>query len=288
MNKEMFNQHYKDLKDSFDHFVDDEINRLDTKISPQVNTLIESMAYSLKNGGKRFRPILALMVGDLFSTPKEKILPYALSVELIHTYSLIHDDLPCMDDDNERRGLPTNHIRYGEDIALIAGDGLLTLAFEMISKSYQATPEVGLELTHLLSTTAGYQGMVGGQAIDLKAQKEGTTRESLQQLHLLKTGALIRSATEGAAIISRCSEEDKLRMREFGLLLGLAFQVADDILDHDETNPELGNFTTVIGFKETQELLNQLTEKVKSQLSSWGQEADHLRHLAQFNSNREV
>lgn len=254
--------------------------------SEEIAGLLKSMRYSAMNGGKRFRPVLSLLTGELLKQPQDGILPFALALEFVHTYSLIHDDLPCMDDDDERRGQPTNHKVFGEDIALIAGDALLTEAFYILADGYDA--DLSKSLTKLLSRAAGFRGMVGGQAIDLKAQKDGIEEVKLVLMHRLKTGALIEAAVTGAALTARADADTRARLSEFGALLGLAFQVADDILDYQSEGPEKGNFATVKGLEPTREYLRELTARAERCLIPWGDAAESLLQILRFNARRTV
>lgn len=256
---------------------------------PQVDAILElrkSMLYSATNGGKRFRPVLSLLVAELLGSTEEKVLPFAIAVELIHTYSLIHDDLPCMDNDDIRRGKPTNHKVYGEDFALLAGDALLTEAFFILADSYGDTSFLVAQLTKLLSSAAGVRGMVGGQAIDLRAGHKKFTIDELTQLHLLKTGALIRVAAEGAAVIAGAKPSQIESLQKFGEGLGLAFQVADDILDHGEKDQDARSFTGILGVEATQEYLNKLSSDIRTELRKVSPSAALLEYLVDFNQNR--
>ncbi|MCB0340877.1 MAG: polyprenyl synthetase family protein [Pseudobdellovibrionaceae bacterium] len=257
--------------------------------SSSMNRLFESMKYSLDNGGKRFRPVLCLLTAEMLGVGKERVLPFAAAVECVHTYSLIHDDLPLMDNDDERRGQPTNHIVYGEAMALLAGDGLSTAAFSTIAENYSSDPGVGLELVRVLAQAAGPLGMVGGQAIDIEALGgKVLTVDELTLTHKLKTGALIASAVEGAAVVAKVDAEDRAHLREFGEKLGLAFQLADDILDYDKNNPEASGFPSLMGLEETKKALTQLTEEMQSSLVAYGEKAHKLGSLSQYNLNRTV
>lgn len=269
-----------------DQYIQGYLKKQENHDSAEILELLNSMDYSLTNGGKRFRPVLSLLVGELFSIDPQQVLPFAMATEMIHTYSLIHDDLPCMDDDDERRGKPTNHKVFGEDIALIAGDGLLTEAFYVLADAYQDRPELAQKLTLALSKAAGHRGMVGGQAIDLKAQKEGIDQNSLTLLHRLKTGALIEVSAFGASLIAEASSEESQRLKEFGAKLGLAFQVADDILDFDESQPEKGNFATVIGLEKTRSYLDELSLQSIDCLKSWPDQSQSLKDIVHFNQTR--
>ena len=183
-----------------DNYIQEYFSSLDLPLGSAITELKESMYYSAGSGGKRFRPVLSLLVAELFSVPASRVLPFAAAVEFIHTYSLIHDDLPCMDNDDYRRGKPTNHKVYGETTALLAGDALLTEAFLAITKGYKDNGFLASQLCDLLSRAAGVRGMVGGQAIDLKAKN--LTVEELTHLHNLKTGRMIQVAAEGAAVVA--------------------------------------------------------------------------------------
>jgi Geranylgeranyl pyrophosphate synthase len=268
-----------------DQYVEKYLTEKTLPAGSAIAELRDSMKYSATNGGKRFRPVLSLLTGELFDCPAEKVLPFAMAVEFIHTYSLIHDDLPCMDNDDIRRGKPTNHKVYGEAFALLAGDSLLTEAFYVLAKHY---PQQAGELVLLLSEAAGIVGMVGGQAIDLKAGEKKFTLEELTHLHRLKTGALIRVAVEGAAVISGASADHRAKLKAFGEGLGLAFQVADDVLDHGEKDQDQRSFTGIMGLEGTKKYLAQISADTLSQLQAVGKKSPLLEGLVQFNEQRKV
>lgn len=197
-------------------------------------SLYESLRYSVYAGGKRFRPLLAIAVCEMLGGDIELVAPLCVALEWIHTYSLIHDDLPCMDDDNLRRGRPTNHVVYGEAIALLAGDALLTEAFGLIARGRldsALTPSQRVEAIECLSKAAGLLGMVGGQAADLEAEGRNLTISELESIHLRKTGALLQSSACMGVIASNGTEDDRDKVMDYALHLGIAFQIADDILD---------------------------------------------------------
>ncbi|MGE0631497.1 MAG: polyprenyl synthetase family protein [Pseudobdellovibrionaceae bacterium] len=248
--------------------------------------LLESMKYSALGGGKRFRPLLSLLMAEAFEKPQDVVLPFACAVEMIHTYSLIHDDLPCMDNDDERRGKPTNHKVYGESTALLAGDGLLTEAFHLLVSNSKSTPAATLEVVRLLAENAGVLGMVGGQSIDLSAQAQQLTRDDFYLLHQMKTGALIQVSAEGAAVLCEASPERRALAREYGRLLGFAFQLKDDLHDHSEIHPELCSYTSVLGFKKTEDLLKDTTLQAIELAKKLGDKTGHLIQLAEFNLSR--
>ncbi len=198
--------------------------------------LEDSMKYSVFSGGKRFRPILVLATGEYFGCGSEKALPFACAIELIHNYSLIHDDLPAMDDDDFRRGKPSCHKAFGEDVAILSGDALLTLAFEILSRACveaQDLPEK-VEATKEISYSAGISGMVGGQYLDIKASSDNFKWEDYQSLVYKKTGSLILASVMTGAILGKASSDEKKALKEYAENLGFAFQIRDDILDSKE------------------------------------------------------
>lgn len=269
-------------------YVENYLKSMDLSSSKAIGYLQESMLYSATNGGKRFRPVLSILTAELLGTSAERVLPFAVAVELIHTYSLIHDDLPCMDNDDIRRGKPTNHKVYGEDFGLLAGDALLTEAFYLVADSYSENGFLATQLIKLLSKAAGIRGMVGGQAIDLKAQTAVTNIEDLTLLHSLKTGALIQLSVEGAALIAGAKSSDVDFLRKFGAGLGLAFQIADDILDHGEKDQDQRSFTGYLGVAGTQDLLAKISQESLDNLHKVSTEAPLLEHLINFNQKRKV
>jgi geranylgeranyl diphosphate synthase type II len=207
--------------------------------------LSEAMRYSLEAGGKRVRPMLCLLASESVGGTAQAALGGALALEYVHTYSLIHDDLPAMDDDDLRRGKPTCHKVYGEAHAILAGDGLLTEAFRLLARDERTSPALRLEAIALLAEAAGWRGMVGGQALDLegegrpRAGEEGDLRH-IQTIHRLKTGALLRASLEMGAVLGGADAGHRAALREAGALLGLAFQIQDDILDATATEADLG------------------------------------------------
>lgn len=214
------------------------INRKDT----YQDRIFKSIDYSLFTGGKRLRPIMTLKSCQIFNDDITHSIPYALAIEMIHTYSLIHDDLPSMDDDEFRRGKPTNHMVFGEAMAILSGDGLLNLAFEVISE-YALKNSINIDdykkhtrSLQEISRYSGIYGMIGGQVVDLMANHDTMTEDKLLFMYKTKTAALIRAALVSGAIMGGASDEEIEIMREFGLNLGLAYQIRDDILDLQEDN----------------------------------------------------
>lgn len=269
---------------------------------PSALRLIESMRYSLFTGGKRFRPALALLTGEMLGVSNDRILPYACAVEMIHTYSLIHDDLPSMDDDNVRRGQPTNHMAFDEATALLAGDALLTEAFSIIAEKYANDGESGLKLVGELSRAAGAFGMIGGQVMDLAFERQqlkeqqreplkdkGVSNiEALKEMQAQKTGELIRVSVTGAAILARVSEKKFQELSEFGALLGLSFQLADDLQDFNPKDPEASGYPRWIGVKETKALMKKTSEGAFKKLLPFGEKARRLSQIIEYNLNREI
>lgn len=269
-------------------FVESYLREMNLPPGEAITELRKSMLYSATNGGKRFRPVLSLLVGELLGCSRDRILPFAVAVEFIHTYSLIHDDLPCMDNDDIRRGKPTNHKVFGEDMALLAGDALLTEAFLLLAVNYSDTTVLAAPLIRLLSEASGIRGMVGGQSIDLRAGKRKFTADELAHLHSLKTGALIRVSVEGAAMIAGAKASQIESLRRFGEGLGLAFQIADDILDHGEKDQDSRSFTGIMGFEATQSYLDEVSRKALADLHRVFVDAPLLEYLIGFNQKRQV
>ena len=250
----------------------------------EAERLAEAMAYSLEAGGKRVRPVLCMLAAEAAGGSAEQALPCAIGLEYIHTYSLIHDDLPAMDDDDLRRGKPTNHVVFGEGQAILAGDGLLTEAFQVLA-SAALPPERRIEAVAVLSEAAGWRGMVGGQSLDLLGEE--LTRsgrpyglEHLQLIHRLKTGALLRASLELGAVAAGAPPALRQAAREAGSLLGLAFQIQDDILDATSTEAEMGKrvgkdegrgkitYPLLLGLDGARRALAETTERALCQLQS--------------------
>lgn len=245
---------------------------LEIKDNPQ-KKIYEAMAYSLFAGGKRLRPVIMLMTAKMCGQNPEICLPFACSLEMIHTYSLIHDDLPSMDNDDLRRGKPTNHKVFGEAMAILAGDALLNKAFEIVSeyKMDGVSEAQVLKAISYLATASGTEGMIGGQVVDIEST--GEDLELLKYLHSLKTGALIRAAGVIGAILSGATDEEIAAIDEFCLNLGIAFQIQDDILDAYGDENELGKpigsdedngkstYITLCGLEKSVELCHQYTQK---------------------------
>lgn len=268
----------------------------------QYKVIFDSMRYSVENGGKRVRPLLTLLFCDACGGDVKKALPVAEAVEYIHTYSLIHDDLPCMDNDDFRRGKPSNHKVYGEAFALLAGDGLLTAAFERITDLHKAglySAEVAIDAVYTLSHLAGSRGMIGGQVIDLlNEDNTDADIDSLMLMDNLKTGALIEAACVMGCIVAEADEEKKKSAAEFAKKIGLAFQIKDDILDVTSTLEKLGKmagsdeqngkstYVTLLGVEKCQALVDKLTEEAMEALEVF-ENNEALKEYAEYLSKRD-
>ena len=260
--------------------------------------LRESMAYSLMAGGKRLRPVLLMAASDAVGSDGTKFLPVASALEMIHTYSLIHDDLPAMDDDDYRRGKLTNHMVYGDGIAILAGDALLTLAFSVILRQKDVPAEALLRVVDEISRAAGAEGMVGGQVLDLRAEGVRITMEELRRVHMGKTGALFHAALRSGAILAGATEEQLAALTAYADHFGLAFQITDDILDVIGTAEDIGKpvgsdernhkstYVTLTSLAEAQELARRTVEEATAALAVFGAEADFLRELVAYLVNR--
>lgn len=241
----------------------------------------EAMRYSCFPGGKRFRPFCALAACEALGQPRIKAMPVACAYEMVHCFSLVHDDLPCMDDDAERRGKPTCHIAYGEDLALLAGDALMIWAFHALTDSDVSGPVLKM-LVRDLAEASGHPGMVGGQVIDLDGQKRGSVDAAgLLAIHEAKTGALIRGAVRGGALVGGADADQLHRLSEYGKRVGLVFQITDDILDAAE-DPEPVSFPALFGMDESKRMAREAVDESLEFLSAFGPGAEPLRRLATF------
>lgn len=258
-------------------------------------SLIESMKYSLKAGGKRVRPSLVIEFAKLCGADVKKALPFACAVEMIHTYSLIHDDLPCMDDDDLRRGMPSNHKAFGEDIALLAGDALQTLAFEIMSSDKTASligDRACRKGVNALAKYAGVAGMVGGQVIDLISENKSAPIEVLREMDYKKTACLIKASCELGCICANADDSYILAASKYGECIGIAFQIVDDILDVTSSDEELGKpvgsdeqnskstYVSLLGVEKCRELANELTEQAVKALDVFGGSTSRLEQFA--------
>ena len=262
--------------------------------------IYDAMEYSLLAGGKRIRPVLTLEVCRMCGGDPALAMPFACAVEMVHTYSLIHDDLPCMDDDDLRRGKPTNHKIYGEATAVLAGDGLLTAAFETaLGEDSPLPPQRVVTAAACLARAAGAQGMVGGQVLDMAAEGRAVSRYDVEQLQKLKTGALLSAAAEMGCIVAGGSEEAQKAVRRYAQKLGMAFQVRDDMLDVEGNEATLGKPVgsdqanekttfSLLGMDDCRALVEKLTGEAVEALAPFGAErAGFLCWLAEALAGRE-
>ncbi|MDN4493347.1 polyprenyl synthetase family protein [Ureibacillus aquaedulcis] len=234
------------MTNHLEQFIDDNLSKIEAELYDLVErikapeTLKESMLYSLKAGGKRIRPLFVVAVCDLFHNKQHEALTVGAAVEMIHTYSLIHDDLPSMDNDDMRRGKPTNHVVFGEALATLAGDALNTLSFGVLARLENVDPHKKVELINMLSIASGSEGMVGGQVLDIDGESRRLNLPELEHVHINKTGAILRFSIESGAVLSDASKEEREALVEYAHHIGLAFQIQDDILDIVGTSEELG------------------------------------------------
>ncbi len=283
------NKPFEPSLENYAELIDREVD----KLLPGNNGIVcDAMKYSLENGGKRIRPMLTLEFCRVCSGEFERALPFALAVEMIHTYSLIHDDLPCMDDDDIRRGKPSCHKKFGEEYALLAGDGLLTEAFRVAVTSEKLTDAQKSRAVSLISEYAGYRGMIGGQMFDLENEGKKVSLERLKCTCALKTGALIKLACQLGCIAAGAEEIYEKAAVDFAENLGLGFQIVDDILDVTSSTDELGKpvgsdeenqkctYVSLLGIDKAQEYANELTQGAKKALEVFGDKAGFLLNLA--------
>lgn len=288
----------QDLKQAIDesrHHIDNYLTEQLNALPPVAPRLLDAMRHGLLAGGKRIRPLLVYLCGDLVGVDKDKLAPVAAAIESIHAYSLIHDDLPAMDDDALRRGLPTCHVAFDEATAILAGDALQSFAFEQLGAIQQLCPTTHIRLFQELAKAAGYQGMCSGQALDIAATGRNINIESLEQIHRFKTGALITSSIILGAIASGITKKDELsNLNDYAQSIGLAFQVQDDILDVISDTNTLGKpqgsdqaankktYPDLLGLEGAQKKANTLLEQAQSALTRLPYDTRQLSMLAEY------
>lgn len=266
---------------------------------PAQAKILEAMSYSVFAGGKRLRPILCLAAAQAVGGSAEAVLGAACSLELLHTYSLIHDDLPCMDNDDYRRGKLTNHKVFGENTAVLAGDALLTMAFEILSQDAAHDPRVVVRVVQEVAKAAGHQGMVAGQVMDLLSEHQRLTHEQIQQLHQLKTGALIEASLKTGALLSGADEEALQALTQYGQAYGLGFQITDDILDvvgdtrimgkeagRDQAQ-EKATYPALFGIEVSRKLALEAANQAKQALAKLPGDTKPLGAMADYLTQRE-
>ncbi|MCX8129031.1 MAG: polyprenyl synthetase family protein [Clostridia bacterium] len=281
--------------------IDDELNRImEVACNKEIcyeKTIYEAMKYSLLAGGKRLRPVLALAVCELLDGKMENVLPFACAVEMIHTYSLIHDDLPAMDNDEYRRGRLTNHKVFGEAAAILAGDALLNYAFELMTESPSKDENIlyaKIKAMNIIAKSSGSSGMIGGQVVDLESEGKSIGADTLEYMHRCKTGALIKAPVIASAILCNADKSEMDSLEKYAEHIGLAFQIKDDILDVEgdfnamgkEAGSDMQNqkstFITIYGLDESKRMLQRITDEAIESISIFGEKAIYLKQLAKY------
>jgi farnesyl diphosphate synthase len=280
--------------------VDGALERLLPKPHGLHKRVHEAMRYAVFAGGKRLRPFLVLSSSGLFAVERAQALRVAAAVECLHTYSLVHDDLPCMDDDDLRRGRPTTHVAFDEATAVLAGDALLTVAFEILShRDTHPSAEVRCQLIESLAKAGGNNGMIGGQMIDMEAENRSLSSDAIVLLQQMKTGALFEFSCEAGALLAQASNEDRVRLRDYARDFGLVFQITDDLLDVTGTAEKTGKsvgkdqdqgkatLVSIMGVEGARAEAEKLVSRAASALEPYGEKAKDLRELAAFLLGRE-
>lgn len=276
------------------------VNSRMLQLLPEINhstqsQLLHAMHYSALCKGKRIRPFLTLAVAEMLNANQEIALDIACALEFIHIYSLIHDDLPAMDDDDFRRGELTCHKKFDEATAILAGDTLLTYSFELLSnKNLKLSPKIKCQLINIISKAIGYEGMAGGQMLDLEAKNQKLCQEQIFKLHHLKTGKMLIAAVEIGAVLGNAKAKHKKALIKYGTAIGLAFQIRDDVLDFEEekikprNKPDHASIVNLIGIQQANSQLQTLKNSAISHLKIFDEKADLLRELAGFVVEREL
>lgn len=293
----MLKEYLKEKKSLVEKTIDEYLSEFKYPVQ-----IAEGMKYAVLNGGKRIRPILILMVLDLLGKDEKLGLPSGAALEMIHSYSLVHDDLPALDNDDYRRGKLTTHKKFGEAEGILIGDSLLTHAFNVLTeKNKDISAEKIVEIVRLTSSYAGIDGMIGGQMIDIESEGKKISLETLKYIHRNKTGKLLKLPVEIACVLADVSKDIREKLEEYADLIGLAFQIKDDILDVEGDFEKLGKpigsdaetekatYPSMIGMEKSKELLNEITERAKSIIAdNFSEERGQLlTELADFIKNRE-
>jgi geranylgeranyl diphosphate synthase type II len=278
-------------------FVDEALNRLLPNEGTYPESIHQSMRYSVLGGGKRLRPLLVIAAAETVGGGRDKVLPFAVAAELIHTYTLIHDDLPALDDDNLRRGKPTNHKVFGEAIAILAGDALLTHAFAVMTNTalMDSIPEKNiLKATNEMAKAMGSIGVIGGQVVDIESEGYPIDANTLEYVHIYKTGFLIRACIECGAILCEATPAQFNALSRYGAHIGLSFQIVDDILDIISDKEVLGKdvgsdlerdkatYPALYGLEESKRKAEQLADEAIASLKQFDERAEPLRGIARF------
>ncbi|MBN1404474.1 MAG: polyprenyl synthetase family protein [Opitutales bacterium] len=284
----------KDFKTQLQAYIDDieaAIDELLPKITSRPEILHEAMHYCMRAGGKRLRPVLLLAAAEMTGVNPKDALPAAVAVECLHAYSLIHDDLPCMDNSPLRRGRPSCHVQFGETVALLAGDALLTEAFRLLAVHYHGKPALGMSLSSALADAASSRKMIGGQVFDTLAEGQALDVDQLREIHLGKTAALITASLKMGVMHGSDKWDELDCITRAGLEIGLAFQIVDDVLDATSDSATLGKqagldaergkvtYASLVGIDEARSVARELSEEAVQELSRWGDKSEFLRSL---------
>ncbi|MDA8235229.1 MAG: polyprenyl synthetase family protein [Clostridia bacterium] len=283
--------------------VDEALDQLMPTVDANPVTIHKAMRYSIFAGGKRLRPVLVMAAAEALGVDGRQLLPVACAMELIHTYSLIHDDLPSMDNDDYRRGKLTNHKIYGEGVAILAGDGLLTLAFQLMAQKTESgytNEKAILRAITEVAVAACTLGMIGGQVADIEAENKVIDGEALRSIHARKTGALYRASLRSGAILAGATEGQLGALTKYAEALGLAFQITDDVLDIEGDESKLGKkvgsdiknnkatYPALYGLETSKQMAAQAVEEALGALAIFGPEADLLREIVKYIIKREI
>lgn len=292
---------FKDVLKGKINYIETLLNEYMPKEEGYQQTVIQAMNYSLKAGGKRLRPILTLESCKIVGGKEEDAIPFAVAIEMIHTYSLIHDDLPALDNDDLRRGKPTNHKVFGEAMATLAGDALLNYAFEIMLSSSIDKKDANkyLKAINEVAKHAGIYGMIGGQVVDVESENKIIDKDKLDFIHLNKTAAMIIGCMRAGAIIGGASEEELEKVTKYGKNIGLSFQIVDDILDITGDEAKLGKpigsdienskstYPSLLGLEKSRQIARQLIDEGKSSIDDLSSEIDFLNQLGDYIISRD-
>lgn len=282
-------------------YIEEKIESYLPKEEGYQKTIFEAMNYSLRAGGKRLRPILLMEAYKICQGQGEDFVPYSVAMEMIHTYSLIHDDLPALDNDDLRRGKPTNHIVFGEAMAILAGDALLNTAYEtMLNAAFKhSRPEISLRVAYEISRGAGIYGMIGGQVVDVESEDKKIDKDKLDYIHMNKTAAMIVGSVRAGAILAGIDEDRLESLTKYAENIGLAFQIVDDILDIEGDEKLLGKrvgsdldndkstYPSLLGIDASKKIVENLIEEAKTSLEVFASDAEFMNALADFIRDRQ-
>ncbi len=289
---------FKEQLKEYQEIVNKELEKYLRKNECPEKVLNDSMEYSLMAGGKRLRPILVLATYKLFNEDIEKCMPYAVAIEMVHNFSLIHDDLPGIDNDDIRHGKPTNHKKFNEATAILAGDGLLNYAYIVISKDLKDMKEISNKLKVFNEFSIAVDRMIAGEYVDTELEGKQISKETLEYIHKNKTGALLKLCVRMGAILANASDKDISKLTNYAEKIGLAFQIKDDILAEEGNEEILGKpvgndkemgkctYVSQYGLEESKEILDKITKEAISELDEYGEKAEFLKDLALYIQNR--